>query len=382
MNLRDKGVAVMTLSDLVDSFCLEQGNMREAFITKVLNHAKWVWKDLYRTKLQFPQTQVYTLDKHNAFVLPENCERILNISVVDKMGVLHPLTYNSNINTAKIQCDHSCGCSCKQCNGQNSLCGALDTLKATTTPYTIPNPSGSGCPPLETFTTSWVITNGCGDIQTVTRIPIVQWNIPPMGCAVAESESLWTYENITQTICNVQVDDKGCIKPTEENLSTFNAYLGLYGFSSDDWAGFKFLGQDLAHRQLVEPMFNNYGYWNYNAADTQIVHLFRNESCPICHLDNCIDASHRGEKFGSIILTYQSNGETPNKEILIPEYAYDAIVFGIVYRQAALSMASGSRVGIEERKRLYEAEKDKVMRFLNPLRIDDIIKLQTIKILW
>lgn len=365
--LTERGQGVIALSDLVDSFCLEQGNMREANITKVLVHAKWVWKDIFRTVIAQNKTQVFR-QKHHTFKLPNDCQRVYNISVVDHCGVLHPLTLNSDANTAQIRCVE---CSCKVCKGEGTLCNAIDSLQATQTPQVFTAPA----PYTTTVTlsvTSWVITNSCGDIQKVTKYPVPLWNA---GVFVKVQD----YEVVTETICKVEVDNHGCIIPTEANLELMGNTLGMWGFNQSGWNGFLYVGTDHWHRELLEPPFNYYGFWNYNAADPQIIHVFRNSRCPKCNQLNCCNKEHSENNIGSIIVSYLTNGEEIGKEILVPEYAYDAMVLGIMYRMKALSIKPSN---IMEAKYLYLDAKKRAMEFLNPIRLDDVYKIQSTKILW
>ena len=369
--LSQKGQAVLTLGELVDNFCLEQGNMREAFITKYLVHAKWAWKDIFRTVIASTKTQAFAQYKNSTIVLPADCEKLFNISVVDYCGNMHPLTFNPNANTTEVRCEK--GCSCQKCNGQGTLCGAIDSLTATETymQFYPPPPTPPG-PGVSLPVVTWVITNGCGDIQTVTKYPIPTWN-----GAVYEDTKQW--KTVTQTLCNVEVNDHGCIVPTPANMELLTTYLAPYGFVVAQWNGFLYNGVDYHHKELLEPVFNYYGYWNFNAADSQIVHIFRNSVCPICNTRTCCDLNHTRQNIGSIIVSYQTSGEVPGKEIIVPEYAYDAVTLGIMYRMKALSMKPSN---IGEAKALYTDAKSKAMMFLNPVRLDDIYKLQSTKILW
>lgn len=364
--ITERGVGVITLGNLVDNFCAEQGNAREANITKMLVHAKWVWKDIFRTAIAQNKTQVFAAHK-SSFRLPNDCQRIYNISVVDHCGVLHPLTFNPDANTAQVRCVK---CSCKKCGGSGTLCGAMDNVTATQTFATYTNPLFPTIT-VSLPTTTWVIVNACGDIQKVTKYPVPQWNGPAF--------VRYTTDVVTDTICNVEVNSDGCIVPTEANLDILANNLSPWGFNKNNWNGFLYVGTDHWHRELLEPPFNYYGFWNYNAADDQIIHVFRNYICPKCNQRNCCDPTHDRENIGSIIVSYLTNGEEPGKEILVPEYAYEAMTLGMMYRMKALSM---KQTNSTEAKYMYRDAKKKIMEFLNPIRLDDVYKIQSTKILW
>lgn len=370
--ITQSGKAMISLGDLVDNFCLEQGNMREAFITKILLHAKWTWKDIFRTSIMGSRTQVFTHHGHGKIKLPDNCERVYNVSVVDHCGIMHPLTFDPDYNTTEIRCNQTC--SCTNCNGQNSLCGAVDNLTATQTfkLYYPPAPAPPG-PGVSLPTTTWVITNACGDVQTVTKYPVPLWN----GTFFVKVQS---WETVSQTVCNLDVDSNGCIRPTEANIAMMGQYLSDYGFNPGSYDGFAYRGPDTYHRELLGPQYNYYGFWNYNTANGQIIHVFRNSQCPNCHRQDCCDGSHDQNNIGSVIVSFLTNGEEPGTEILVPEYAYDAMVIGIRYRQELLAMRPGVRIA-GEFQRMYVDAKFQIAKYLNPLRMEDVYKMQSQKML-
>src|ERR1035437_568661 len=164
-NIREYGTAVMTLTDVVDDFCLAQGNMREANILAQYRHARWAWKDLFRTTLWNIKKAVLCVDcKNHTVHLPDDCEsdKIIAISVVDCYGKLHPLGFNTDWNTAKIKCT-KVKCSCNNCKGDDTLCAAIDSISAVTQTVVI---NGN------TYTkTTLTRYNGSGAVQTQTTTP-------------------------------------------------------------------------------------------------------------------------------------------------------------------------------------------------------------------
>ena len=159
-DLRQYGIAVMTLTDLVDDFCLAQGNMREAVITAAYRNARWAWKDIFRTTLWNIRKAVLCVScKDHSVRLPDDCERVINISVVDCHGKLHPLGFNTDWNTAKITCLKT-KCGCNSCHGEGTLCGAIDSIKVITETVTIND---------QPYTkTTWTRYDGSGAVQTAS----------------------------------------------------------------------------------------------------------------------------------------------------------------------------------------------------------------------
>lgn len=350
--LRQYGVAVMPLGRLVRNFCLEQGNMNEAMFIKNLKHAEWVWKELFRETLWSIKTMATTL-RDQTIRLPDDCERLINISVVDSFSRLHPLTLNTNINTAKIKCAHN-SCSCNRCNGVDTLCATLDNITMTTETIVIQG---------QDYTkTTWVRNAGGGDIQQVT-------STPTLNSATDEVE----YVTKQVTLCHVEVDSNGCIKATQPNIDllirycgcgtgAFNGGIGLFGWGNS------------VYGELIPAVYNYWGYYNFNAQDPNIVHIFRNE-CP----EPTEDSPAWGQ-IGTILVSYQTNGINPGQESLIPEYAYDAMTQGIIYRQRKLNVRDGDKDGVFYN--MFRREKQRVFRYLNPVNMELIEKLHTQKRLW
>jgi hypothetical protein len=349
-NLRQFGEAVIPLGKAVRSFSLEQGNLKEVMFLKNLQHAIWVYKDIFRTTMWAVKTVAVECLDHHTLRLPGDCERLVNISVVDHRGKQHPLTCDPDLNTAKFNCNHKC--SCKKCNGQNTLCAMLDDVTTTYTPVVIQGVTYQQ--------TTSIRADSAGNIQQWTNTPVLQ----------AGTTSV-QYIQETTTICNVEVDDKGCIMATAPNMEALMGYfgLGLYdpGCESYGWL------DNSAYRELIPANYNFWGYYNRNAADPDIIHIFRNDYKPHHHQEGGF--WEKEERIGTVLVTYQTNGETPGEEVLVPEYAYDCLISGIIYRQHKLNPRDGDRGN--EFYRMYRAEKMAMMRHQNPVRMDDLEKLQT-----
>ena len=359
-DLRQHGIAVMTLSDLVDDFCLAQGNMRESMYLQQLRGARWSWKELFRTTLWNIKKAVLCVDcKTHTIKLPDDCERVYNISVVDFRGKIHPLGFNSDWNTAKITCIKS-KCSCNVCNGEDSLCAVIDSISAVTETVVI-----NGQNYTQTTLTRY---DGSGAVQTQVTVPV--WDV---------ATSAVIYQTNITTSCNVETTTKGCIKATPANMAllqeNFGAglFLGQWGNLGQTWGNYN------AYRELIPSPYNYFGEWNFNAADGQIVHIFSGCNLHYGHTEEQ-EAEWRGN-VRQVIVEYLTNGETPDTEILVPEYAVECVQIGMVYRQKYLN----PRVGEGDKmaaKQAWMAAKVQVAKYLNPMNMEVIAKLQTNARLW
>lgn len=350
----------MTLTDLVDDFCLAQGNMRESTILAQYRHARWAWKDLFRQTLWVIRKQAICVDcKTESIILPNDCERVINISVVDCYGKLHPLGFNSDWNTAKIKCLQPT-CACKNCEGEGTLCGAIDTISAVLSTVTI-----NGKDYTKTVLTRY---NGSGAVQTQTTIPV--WD--------TEKEIVVDITTV-ETICNVETTEKGCIKATQSNMDALRTSCGCGNFINEwNQSGWGWNWYE-RNQRLIPAVYNYWGEWNYNAADGSIIQIFQSGRQHFGHTGQQ-EAQWRNN-IRQVIVEYQTNGETPDTEILVPQYAVEAVQQGMFYRQKKLN----TRVSAAERQMAYNeymAEKIAVVKYLNPIIMDNIAKLQTIPRRW
>lgn len=356
-NLRDHGVSVMTLSDVVDDFCLAQGNMRESLILAQYRHARWSWKELFRTALWSIRKAVLDVDcVSHTIRLPDDCEsnKVICLSVVDCHGKLHPLGFNTDWNTAKIKCAHT-SCSCEACHGEDTLCGAIDSITAVTETVII-----KGSPYTKTTYTRY----SGGAVQKEVIMPT--YNALTTGI---------DYEKTITTICNVEVNERGCIKATQPNMDVLREYCGCGNFI-DSWNSFGYgWGIDNAYKELIPTPTNYWGEWNFNAADEQIVHIFGHNYVNHFGHNSEQENTWRGS-IRQVILDYQTNGEAPETEILVPEYAVEAVQIGMVYRQKYLNprIGEGDKMAA---KQAWKAAKMDVVKYLNPINLNIIAALQT-----
>lgn len=347
-DLQQYGVSVTPLGRVVRTICLEQGNYKEAMFLKLLKHAQIIWKDIFRTTLwQIKTVPLKICD--GVIHLPDDCERLINISVKDQFNHLHPLTQDSDINTAQAHCVTSL-CSCSNCHGENTLCGAIDNITATTETIVI---QGS-----DYTKTTWIRYNGCGDIEQVI-------SMPTLNATTEEVE----YITSRSTLCTVETTSTGCIKASNPNLTLLGQYCGVNprgGIGPFGWMG------NAVYPELIPAVYNFWGYYNFNAEDPSMVHIFRNNLS-----DNRATSEH---SFGTILVSYQTDGENPGQEILVPDYAYDAMVSGIMYRIAKLNPKDRDRD--QTMFNAFRRDKMLLFKYLNPVRMEFVEKLHTQPRLW
>jgi hypothetical protein len=343
------GQQVIPLSKHVKEFCLKQGNLKETAVFQQLVYARWAWKELFRLSIWEIKNVVVDVDcEDHTIKLPVDCERLMNIYVLDRERKLQPLTCDPAISTVEINCIQP-NCSCQNCNGQDSLCAAAEAgiSYTTETIYIQGNPYTQE---------TWTRYAGNGAIQQ-------QQSIPTLNAA----DNTVFYTTTISTLCNVEVTDKGCIKSTPENMELLRSYCGCDVFPASRCG----VAGTWYRDGLIPQPYNYYGYWNVNAADPSIIHIFR--------FDNGINYNQQSPErnaINKVIVSYQTNGETAGEEILIPEYAQFAIDMGIMFQQSTYNR----KAPIAEKqyaKEQWLAAKQLVNKHLNPIRLEDLAKLQT-----
>lgn len=348
--MRVYGEEVIPLSKLVKEFCLKQGNMKETAVFQQLVYARWAWKELFRRNIWGIKNAVINVDcKKHTFCLPEDCERLINISVKDHSGKIQPLTCDPSLSTVEILCVKP-ACSCPNCKGNDTLCGLIDTVSYTTEMVTIQGQEY----PLQT----WTRYNGNGAIQIQQSIPSLQ---------AGTSQVIYTTE--ISTVCNVEVTEEGCIRATDSNMELFRTYCGC-GNIPDQKCGIPF-NRFWRSVDLIPQPYNYFGYWNYNAEDRNIIHIFRHENGNVRHHDH-----NRHEGIYQVIVSYQTNGDTTGEEILVPQYAQHAMDAGMIWQQIFFNnrASSGNKQFAWEQ---WLGAKVLVNRHLNPIRLEILEKLQT-----
>ena len=351
------GTPVMTLSEIVTDFNVEQGNQKQSHFVANMLRAKWAWKDiLWNVSWSLAQQAVPVVD--NKITLPKDLIRLVNLSVVDKCGNVQTLMYNPAINTLDIRCPQK-SCSCATCGGDGTLCGALDSIEVTTEEVEIRG---------NTYTrTIYTRSDGHGNIYRISSNPT----------SSADEEQVEFVEN-REFICAVDVTESGCIKDTEPNRRALQGLCGCYlpsfgvGYPYAYTRGFcdnvpypysdrpDSMNPDC--ERTVPMLHNDYGYYNWDSVAGDVIHL-------------------KDVTATQIIVAYQTSGDGAGVEMLVPEYAVDAVKFGIMYRQKAFSPTSG--MGDKQMaERDYDSMKEKLWNFNNPIRMDEWIKAQTIIPKW
>lgn len=332
------GVPTMTLQEVVREYMIQQGNHRRNHEVEYMVNSYRVWLDLFRTTIWTMQYKVLEVDKTtNTIVLPCNMERVFGISIVDECGRMRPIGYNPNMNTLQVRC-HNKTCSCTTCNGEDTLCDAIDSISYRTEDVVLEG---------ETYQKKiWNKKSGCNLVE-VMEVPAVD----------GDTVSYITQERV---VCALDVDTNGCIKPTLANRELIETHCGCYISSCQQKVCFQEKNPD---GPALPANFNDYGHYKPDAICDNIWHL----------------KDVKGDK---VILSYQVSGESDvNGQINVPLYAIQAVKLGMRY----YGMLFKNNTPLSQKR---EAERDwnmarrELFLYMNPININEFMRLPTRVVKW
>ncbi|HEU4609304.1 MAG TPA: hypothetical protein VFS31_14405, partial [Chitinophagaceae bacterium] len=287
----------------------------------------------------------------NTITLPQNMVRLINISIMDRHGNLQPIAYNPNINTLDIRCStKTCSCGC---GGKGTYCSEADNIQATTEVVTIDGTDYNKI--------TYTKYDGAGNMYRLIEMPT--WDVQTNAVVTTELREL---------ICALDVTSTGCIKVTEPNRVKLVQSCGCYippniygeGPNCGPKCNIGYEEVRCEDNVLVPPIWSDYGYYNWDAQKGDVIHL-------------------KHVKADQIIVAYQNNGQITQEECLVPEYAVEAMLLGIYWRQRFV--APQSVCSYPEKKAAsieYDNAKIRLFEFKNPMRMDAFINAQTIRTTW
>lgn len=334
MSFRQHGCDVVPLTEIVDQLMIMQGNMNRSHYMATLLHARYAWKDLLRTTI-FSMRNFVLPVCNDMVVVPDGVENVYALSYVDDCGLVVPLSYNPKINTLSLDVTES-ACACKVCNGDGTLCQMIDDIIYRTEEIDV---NGQIM-----YKRIWNKTDNRGNMYEVTQTPVFDPDAQMI--VYLESQNL---------ICKLDVNKNGCVADTDQNRSMLYNHCGCYMLSACC---------DFARTPRYPTTPSDYGSWNYDKGSGSIIHL-------------------RGVHSKSLIITAQANDECEGGDQLVPEFAVDAIMFCIQYRQQAFAPANVIPAAAKEYSyRQYRRVKGDLLRYLYPIDMQAFAELGSIIPKW
>lgn len=331
------GVPTYSLEEILNNFMVQQGNNRRSHYADYMITAQQVWQQLFRETIWEVRQIVLDVDKENhTITLPAGMDRFISISVVDYHGNMQPITYDPNLNTLVVKC-HQRKCSCQTCQGQDSMCDAIDSITMRQYPVII---------------------------NTITYYQRV-WNKKCDTGILEISETPYqdgteiTYRTSEKLICEMEMDEKGCILPTAPNRELFEHHFGCFLLDC-----FKKVCHDWHHRERVSipPDFSFYGFYKPDATCDNVIHL-------------------KHVKADKVIVSYQPAPNFVDSEVMVPQYAQEAMMYGL--HHFTTRFRNNISVGEKREAQLnFKKAQTALFGFMYPINLAEFIKLPARKRLW
>lgn len=330
---RQHGAIVLPLSEVVDNLMAVQQNNKRSHYLSTLIHAKWGWKELLRTTI-FSMRNIVVPVVDGRITIPAGIENMFSVSYVDDCNNLVPLDYNPAINTLRLDVPES-KCSCKKCGGEDTLCAMMDAIVYRTEDIVVEG---------QTLQKRiWNRTDPSGKLYEVTQTPVYD----------PATETV-TYLETYSTVCEVELNEDGCLKKTPENELLITKHCGCYMISDCCKNS----------RTRVPSLASAYGSWNWEAGSGSVIHL-------------------RNVKTKSLIISAQTNEDCCGGEQLVPEFAVDALMFCIQYRQQAFAPSNVVPANAKEYSyRQYKRVKGDLLKYLHPIDMNGFMELGSIIPKW
>lgn len=358
-----------TLSEIVDKYLIYAGVDHKKHYARYLILGQECWEEIFQNTLWviksvWMPTKAGSL--YNYVDLPTDCLRLLGVGVDDRCGLIQPLFYNNQLNVVAKPTSKKCGCSCSDCGG---LCeGVNSTTKTTKLMFSI-----AGVP---YYQTCWIKYCPNGDVLEFCSTPAKKYNnIVGDGGDYDEDEynpdwlignppfSDYSIEYIeTQTkVCHLETKVCGCPQETPENNQLFLDCCGFY----IDW------GCKKKPCKQYSPNINNnkYGEIKMSECGNKI------EYHPNRHWQQVTTKQIPDY----LLVNYQTTGENVGSETIIPKFAREVMYAAMDCKRKEYN-SSFSEFDKQSSYYRYQAKKNDVIGYLNPINLIELSKVQNIPI--
>jgi hypothetical protein len=360
-----------TISELTDRFLIRNSIEKKKYFSKYLVIAGEVWEDIFQQTLWCIKS-VWMPTKlgepFNYVDMPSDCLRLLSVGVDDKCDLIQPLFYNTQLNIVSKPKVKKCGCTC-DCGG---LCDAVNSLTTTTKLiFTI-----NGLP---YYQKCWMEICPNGDVLEYCETPTKKYNTLTGDSGDFSDDynndydiaaaPFSAYEIVTvpsqRKVCKLEVNPCGCPVESETNCQALIDSCGC----SISWGcrtkkkHCKQFTENINSNRLGEIKLSDCGTKIYYRANRHWRTVAKKEFPDY------------------LLVNYQTTGETPGAETLIPKYARNVFYAGLDNARKEYN----SSFGIGEKQAScykYHDEKAKIMAFMNPIDLEFVANVQNSPILW
>lgn len=324
----ERAIPYLSLVEATNEYMLASFNDRRKYFINYLSHAKWIWKELMWNTLWAVKSKYVKVDTStspHSIVIPKDMVRFINLSKEDDCKAVRSLSFNDNMSVLKKPTGENL---CEACGQDDYLGQCVSNITVVQKDVVI-----EGNTYVEKI---WKKVCSNGDLVEIRQTPTKSYTGEG-----DEFEIAW--ETIQTYICKLEKKPCGCIKDTEQNKTLIITHCGCFLSSCQ---------HKMCDSTLSKP------YRKFGTIKVQDGRIY---------IENNTD--------DWLILSYQTNGECEESELMIPEYALEALLFGIDYRAKALRPGT-DRFEKRESAREYNKKISKLEEFLNPIIMTEFMNAQ------
>lgn len=316
-------IPYMTLSEVVNEFCLATYNDKRKNYINHMIHAKWIWKELFQKTLFVVKNKYLAVDfttNPYSILIPRDSVRVLNVSQEDIEGRVRSYMFDDNMNDV----DLPTGDECSVCNQHNEYGQCINNMVAISNQVILLSQAYTD--------TTWKRLSPNGDLLEIKTKHVI--NYPTIGDPYVDT--------ITQErrVCKLEVKTCGCVVKSPANLKLITDYCGV-----------------------LLP------------------------TCQLSCLENLTNSTEARVRISNgriwlkgnvpefMIVSYQTNGVCNEEEIMVPETAVPSMMTGIYWRGTILA-PNKNRLEKDHAKIMYDTDVEKLDMFLNPIRVKEFMDVQ------
>jgi hypothetical protein len=350
----------LTLSESTDKFLAIRGVDKKKYFAKYLIIAGKIWEEIFQKTIWATQSTWKSLKDGKPYPyidVPAGADRVFSVAYEDECGDIVPLYYNQQKNVVPQPLTTDCQCGCNDCDG---LCEDMSSMTVTTKVAFVQFG-------VTYYEKTWMKLCPNGDILEYKEIPTKKYNdtIGETGDYNDDynndydigNPSFSNFEVVNvieqRKICNLELKPCGCPVDTPDNRCKIIDHCSMY--LRPQACCYK------KHCREFLPEINptHKGQIKLSECGTKIYYI----------------KPKGGKNPKHLLVNHQTDGTRVSAETTLPKHAEMCFWAGIDY----LSKLYNNVYGPGERQQAlynYNHQQNELIKFLNPLSLSAIAKVQ------
>lgn len=364
----------MTLDSITDEYMIQRMIRNRKYYAGYLTSSKWAWKQLFKNTIYSVQSEWQPLrkgDPYNYIDVPKGMQRLFSVSLTDHCGNIIPLEYANDINIIPQPKVNTCGCS--GCTCDSGLCEDIGGLtKLTKLLFSI-----SG---VDYYEVTWLKLCPNGDILEYREVPTKKYNSyagdggdyngdynndyllanPPF------TDYTIVTEKFQRVLCKLDLKPCGCPDNTTTNEEIFLQHCGAF---CQPFANCR------VNKNLCQKVYENTNY-------DQCLGRLKMSECGtrIYYIPKPIRRGEAPRKLPEYLLVnFQTSGENCSQMVIVPEYAVQAMFYGIDHVSKRFSGALNFKEKQAVKYEWVNAQNELIL-YLSNFNLDRLAQVQDIPI--